>query len=246
MRHTYRRLLERPDFVILNNSLSGCRTDQAWTGWTDPKPFQAVYNAIDFDLLGPNCGRNRELRKSLGVAEDAPMIGGSFRIMPVKRPLWWIEAAYNIRQAIPNAQFLIIGDGDLTEAVASFASRRGFRNALHLPGRVINVGDWYRAMDLMLMTSEREGIPNSIIEAQHFGVPIVAPNVGGIAEALEDGRTGHLIPADEGPSGYARKVIEVLKNPEWYQSAQLRAQEFVHTKFSLGTVLDKLVQYYGI
>ena len=246
MRHVYRRLLERPDFVLLNNSISGCKTDQTWVDWPDPAPFQVVYNAVDFSQLGPHTGRNFALRRELGIADDAPVIGASFRIAAVKRPLYWIEAARQIREAIPNAHFLIIGDGEMTDDVASFAAAHGFAEAVHLPGRVSNVGDWYRAMDVKLMTSEREGIPNAIIEAQHFGVPIVATHVGGIHEAIDIGETGFVVPRDDGPSPYADQVIALLRDTVWHEAARQKAPEFVHHKFSLDTVLDNLVRYYGI
>ena len=246
MRHIYRRLLERPDFVLLNNSISGCKTDQDWLAWNDPTPFQTVYNAVDFSQLGENAGRNLTLRRELGVEDDAPLIGGCFRIVPVKRPLYWIEAARQVREAIPNAHFVIIGDGEMTGEVAEFAARHGFAKAVHLPGRVSNVGDWYRAMDLNLMTSEREGIPNAIIEAQHFGVPVVATAVGGIHEAIDIGRTGFVVARDEGPTPYAERVIAALRDSRWRAAARLRAPTFVHDKFSLDRVLDQLTGHYGV
>ena len=246
MRHTYRRLLERPDFVIANNSISGCETDRNWLGWPDPAPFQVVYNAVDFSQLGVHTGRNFDLRREIGVPDDVNLVGGSFRIMPVKRPMYWIEAARRIREAVPGTHFLIIGDGDMTDEVAAYAAEHGFSDALHLPGRVSNVGDWYRAMDVKLLTSEREGIPNALIEAQHFGVPIIATAVGGIHEAIDIGKTGYVVSGDEGPGVYADKMIEVLLDRDWHDRARLLAPDFVHDKFSLDRVLDRLMAYYGI
>jgi glycosyltransferase involved in cell wall biosynthesis len=244
MKHTYRRLLERPDFVILNNSDAGNKTDQKWTNWPDSSPFHFLANAIDFSVLGPNTGRNVELRDSLGIPPDALVVGGSFRIFSVKRPEYWIGAAGIIGAAVPNAHFLIIGDGDMTELVQERAKEYGISDRLHLPGRVSNVGDWYRAMDLSLLTSEREGIPNALIEAQHFGVPIVATHVGGIPEAIEMGTTGYTVPGNA-PAEYAERVISILRDQDWRASAYVRAQDFVHEKFSLERVIDRLLGYYG-
>jgi glycosyltransferase involved in cell wall biosynthesis len=246
MRHIYRHLLQRPGFVLLNNSLVGCKTDQTWLAWPNPTPFQVVYNAVDFAQLGENTGRNMTLRRELGVPDDAPLIGGAFRIVPVKRPLYWIEAARQIREAIPNAHFVIIGDGDMTDEVAAYACRHGFSAAMHLPGRVSNVGDWYRAMDLHLLTSEREGLPNALIESQHFGVPIVATAVGGVHEAVDIGQTGYVVDGDNGPTPYAQKVIEVLRDLAWHERACVKAPVFVHEKFNLDRVVEQLLGYYGV
>lgn len=244
MKHTYRRLLERPDFVVLNNSDAGCKSDQKWTNWPDSAPFQFLANAIDFSVLGPNLGQNMELRSSLGIPPDALVVGGSFRIFSVKRPEYWIAAAGIVGAAVPNAHFLIIGDGDMTELVQERAKEYGISDRLHLPGRVSNVGDWYRTMDLSLLTSEREGIPNALIEAQHFGVPIVATHVGGIPEAIEMGTTGYTVPG-VAPDDYAERIIAIFRDPDWRARAYIRAPEFVHDKFSLEHVVDKLIGYYG-
>ncbi|CAH1666988.1 Glycosyltransferase involved in cell wall biosynthesis [Hyphomicrobiales bacterium] len=246
MRHCYRRLLERPDFVILNNSRAGCGTDQHWLGWPDASRFQVIYNAVDFAALGTDVSRNFALRETLGIADPAtPVIGGSFRLQPVKRPLWWAEAARLILKAVPKAHFLIIGDGDMTETVTTFAADHGFGARLHLPGRVSNVGDWYRAMDVKLLTSEREGIPNAIIEAQHFGVPVVATDVGGVAEAIASGESGFVVAA-QSPADYAEAVIRILHDPAWQARARQCAPEHVHDTFSLDAVVAQLLGLYGL
>lgn len=246
MRHCYRRLLERPDFVILNNSRAGCRTDQAWTGWPAADRFRVVANAVDFTALGNDNRRNDELRQRLGITDPAtPLIGGAFRIEPVKRPLWWVEVARQILAAAPDAHFLIIGDGDMTPDVAAYAQSHGFAARLHLPGRVSNVGDWYRAMDIKLLTSEREGMPNAIIEAQHCGVPVVATDVGGVAEAIRDGETGFVVPGEQ-PASYAAAVIRILRDPGWHASARERARAHVQALFSLDAVVAQLMTLYGL
>jgi glycosyltransferase involved in cell wall biosynthesis len=244
MRHIYRRLLERPEFVILNNSAAGNRTDQKWTDWPKSEPFQYLPNAIDFGILGPNTGRNVELRRSLGIGDHNLVVGGSFRIFSVKRPEYWIAAARVIAKAIPQAHFLIIGDGDMTELVQERAREYGIADRLHLPGRVSNVGDWYRAMDLSMLCSEREGIPNAIIEAQHFGVPIVATDVGGLPESIDPGETGFVVPGNS-PDEYADRAISILRDQYWRAKAAIRAPDFVHEKFSLDRVTDRLIGYYG-
>jgi len=189
-------------------------------------------------------GRNLDLRRSLGVPDDAPLIGGAFRMQPVKRPLFWAEAARLIREAVPEAHFLIIGDGAMAEDVAAYARHHGFSDRMHLPGRVADVGAWYRAMDLKLLTSEREGTPNAIIEAQHFGVPVVATDVGGIPEAMQSGVTGALVPG-QSPAEYAEAAIRILRDPVWHAAARRHARDYVHRMFSLDSVVDQLIDLYG-
>jgi glycosyltransferase involved in cell wall biosynthesis len=163
----------------------------------------------------------------------------------VKRPMMWIEAARQIAKQIPEAHFVIIGGGEMTKSVRDFADSCGLTSRLHLPGQVLDVGAWYRIMDVMLLTSEREGIPNAILEAQHFGIPVVATDVGGIREAIELGVTGYVVSGRDAQE-YADRVISVIKDDSWVSQARRRAPEFVHQRFQLTETLDQLLGFYGI
>ena len=247
MRHTYRRLLaHRPDFVIVNNSRMGGDGDRAWTEWPDPARFRVIYNAIAFDQLGTETGRNVLLRERLGVPADAFVVGGAFRFVPVKRPMLWIEVARRVAEACPAAHFLIIGDGEMRAEVVAHAERHGFAERLHLPGRVSDVGNWFRAMDLQLLTSEREGLPNVLIEAQHVGVPAVSADVGGAGETIEPGVTGILVPPDAGAEAFADAVLSAIRDPAWHAAARARAPVFVHETFDADRVVDQIMELYGI
>lgn len=243
MRHTYRRLLERPNFLIVNNSAAGAASDRMWLDWSDATRFKVVYNAIEFDKLGADPPRNPHLRSQLGIGQRDFVIGGAFRIEAVKRPLLWIEIASAVAQAIPSAHFVILGDGSMTEAVQSYAQARGLSGRLHMPGRVSDVGEWFRIMDVNLLTSEREGLPNVLIEGQHFGVPAIASDVGGARETLEPGITGHLIAANASAETFAEAVVNILNSAEWRARARARAPVFVHTKFSAKNSVDQLLTH---
>ncbi len=244
MQFMYRYFVERPGFFFLNNSQIGCQTDANWIGTSRDDRYRVVYNAVQFESLGENLGPNLEMRRQWGIPDSAPVIGGSFRIVPVKRPRLWMETAKLILESVPDAHFVIIGGGDMTDEVVEYAQQHGFAERFHLPGRVADVGAWYRVMDVMLHTSEREGIPNAIIECQHFGVPVVATDVGGIPEALDLGKTGYVI-KDATAENYAAHVVEVLSNERWLSEARAAAPQFVHDRFSLMNVLSQLQGFYG-
>ena len=243
MRHVYRRLLERNNFTILNNSMAGCREDQSWIGWSDARRFQLVHNAIDFQALGDAGTGDRRPRRSIGIPEDAPVVGGVFRLSPVKRPLFWIETAKETLARIPEAHFVLVGDGELAQETRALAERYAFADRLHMPGRLSDLGSWYRAMDVLLSTSSREGIPNCLIEAQYFGVPVVAPDVGGVCEAIDQERTGFAISGGT-PQDYAAKVVGILLDPAWRARAAAECRRFVLARFDLDGVVDRLRSFY--
>lgn len=247
MRHLYRRLLTDSDFFLINNSGAGLASDQAWLDLSGPDKFHVVHNVFDFDSLGPAEGPNPALRASLGITPDDPVIGGVFRMAGVKRPLLWLETAYRVLQGLPNARFILVGDdGDLGQAVRDRAAQLGMADRLHMPGAVRNVGDWYRAFDVLLLTSEREGLPNVTIEAQHFGVPVVATDVGGTAETVQAGVTGILVAGADPADSLARGVLQALTDVEWRRRAVETAPAFVHDKFGGSQTRSDLLGLFGL
>jgi glycosyltransferase involved in cell wall biosynthesis len=246
MRHTYRMLLQLPQFLIVNNSSAGVQSDKRWTGSDDDTRFKLVYNAVEFEKLGLDTSPNVELRNALGIGPHDPVVGGAFRIEPVKRPMLWIETASIVAKAFPRVHFIILGDGAMAADVRAFAEANGFADRLHMPGRVSDVGKWFRAMDVNLLTSEREGLPNVLIEGQHFGVPAVSADVGGACETIEPGTTGYLIEADSDANGFATAVIALLRDHAWRDRTRDAAQKFVHSKFGAAQTVDRLVACLGI
>jgi len=244
MRHVYRRLLDHPGFAIVNNSGPGLETDRVWTGRRDEDRFHLVHNTVDFQALGEG-GRNWERRREEGIPDDAPVIGTIFRLHPVKRPLLWLEAAQVVLEHIPDAHFVIAGDGDMRDQVLAFAQAAGLADRLHMPGTVTDVGDWYRAMDLVLLTSEREGLPNTLIEAQHFGIPVVSTSAGGAAETMEPGVTGKLVPLDASAEMIASAVRDALSDRAWYEHASRMAPDLVHERFGGGAAIRRLLGIWG-
>jgi glycosyltransferase involved in cell wall biosynthesis len=240
MRHTYRRLLAQPNFHMINNSSAGLETDRAWTAWDDQSRFRVIHNAVEFEKLG-STERNSGLRESLGIGPDEFLIGGIFRVTAVKRPMLWIEAARMVADARSDVHFAILGDGDMRTAMRDYASTHGFGDRLHMPGLVADVAAWYRALDINLLTSEREGLPNVLVEGQHFGVPAVSADVGGAFETLEPGTTGFLIPPDAGASVYADAILRVLSDAAWRQAARERSPAFVHAKFGMERAVEAVL-----
>jgi len=246
MRHTYRKLLARDDFVIVNNSTAGAESDRAWTGWDDPSRFAVVYNAVEFDTLDRDAASGNDPRESLGIPQDAFLIAGIFRIEAVKRPRLWIDIARIVTQAFPQVHFVVLGGGTLAEEMRAHAGAVGLGGRLHMPGFVSNVAQWLKTIDLNLLTSDREGLPNVLIEGQHFGVPAVASDVGGAFETVEPGVTGMLVPSDAGAEAYADAVARIIGDEAWRGRARRRAPEFVHAKFGCARTVDEVLNQLGI
>src|SRR4029078_11664691 len=88
------------------------------------------------------------------------------------------------------AHFVICGDGPMRDEMAKYAVVLGIADRVHMPGARSNICSWFKMMDVVMLTSRHEGLPNVLLEAQSLGVPVVAPNVGGMSEVVAHGVTG--------------------------------------------------------
>ena len=243
LREIYRALLTLPQVHMLNNSRAGADDYAEWLE-VPPERIEVLYNGIDFNEFEASEGATTACRASLGLAPDTPVVGGVFRLIDEKQPLLWLEAAAGVAAANPNAAFVIAGDGPLRDLVRSRAAELGIADRLHLLGRIGNVADWVGAMDVMLLTSKVEGLPNVLLEAQAAGVPVVSCPAGGAAETFAPGKTGWLV---EDPTGaaLAERLLWVLGQPAWRKAASDKARRFARRRFGVDHMVENTLAVYG-
>jgi glycosyltransferase involved in cell wall biosynthesis/tetratricopeptide (TPR) repeat protein len=250
MQEGYQAVLGHPAVVLSNNSQAGAEDYADWLG-IDPAVIKVVYNGIDFDQIAQSVDprRTREVRESLGIASDAPVIGSAFRMSEEKRPLLWVETAAAIHRLQPKAHFIVYGDGPMRVDMQDHAARLGIADRLHLPGRQDDIGSCYKAMDVVLLTSRHEGLPNVLLEAQSLGVPVVAPDVGGVGETIVNGVTGWAVCHAEPltlAATLAEHVDRCLTEPGWMAHARTQAPPFVRKRFGMEAMVQRTLEVYGI
>jgi glycosyltransferase involved in cell wall biosynthesis/tetratricopeptide (TPR) repeat protein len=248
MKEAYRAILDHPAIVLCNNSRAGAADYAAWLG-IDPARIEIFSNGIDFDRLERDSDPDatRRARDGLGIPADAPVLGGVFRFSEEKRPLLWVAAAGAVARHDPRVHFLVCGDGPMRQEMATLAASLGLGDRFHLPGSKANIAVWYKAMDVVMLTSRHEGLPNVLIEAQGLGVPVVAPLVGGIGETVWPGVTGWLLPdADTDAEALAERVLYCLSDADWRTRAARAAPALVRQRFGEAPMLDRTLQLYGM
>jgi glycosyltransferase involved in cell wall biosynthesis len=244
MRPVYRALAARANVALTNNSLAGARDYEAWLGLPEGR-IAVLPNALAPDAAAPlPPGAAAALRAALGIPEGAPVVGAVFRFYPEKDPALWIAAAAIVAARRPETRFLLVGDGPLKAAAARAAERAGIADRLAFAGAIDDPRPALAAMDVFLLTSREEGLPNVVIEAQARGVPVVTTPAGGAAEAIEDGRTGFLAPARA--VALADAVLRVLGDRAWTEAARARAAAAVGERFGLDRMLDDTLRIYGL
>jgi glycosyltransferase involved in cell wall biosynthesis len=112
-----------------------------------------------------------------------------------------------------------------------------------MPGVATDVGQVYRALDVHLLTSRTENLPNVMIEAQAAGIPVVGPDVGGIGEAMVDQVTGILVP-ERSAQALAQAVLRILDIPRWRERVAIEGPAFIARKFGLKRMISETIAVY--
>ncbi|GAA0432414.1 hypothetical protein Acor_76170 [Acrocarpospora corrugata] len=161
------------------------RDDLLAAGIGSPEKFVVLPPGTRVPPLPPRA----EARARLGLPQNVPVVAYIGRITQVKRPDRFLEVARLIRGTVPDAQFAVCGDGDLAHTLRE-------EPGLRLLGWRPDLETVHAASDLVLLTSDNEGTPLSLIEAALSGVPCVATRVGSVPEVVADGSTGLLTGCD--------------------------------------------------
>lgn len=168
---------------------------------------------------GPDLSRYLQTPRHLGTFRSqfslppaAPLIGIVGRLVPIKNHALFLQAAQRVRQRLPEAHFVIIGDGELREALSVQAQALGLAESVTFTGFLRDLCPVYSDLDLVVISSNNEGTPVSIIEALAAGVPVVSTAVGGVPDLLDGGRLGTLVPAGDADA-LASAMLAALNSP---------------------------------
>ena len=153
-----------------------------------------------------------------------------------------LEAAIRLASELPRARMLLAGDGPERSQPAMLALASRAAAIARMPGFIDNLDEFYAALDLYIMPSRSEAWGLTALRAMSFGLPVVASNVGGLAEVVEHGKSGCLVPA-ESPEALARAIVDAASDParlaEFGRNARVRAGQF-----SIERTVERTEQFY--
>ena len=175
------------------------------------------------------------------MAGGAPVVGTVMRFVEQKDPDLWLDTAAEIAKARPEVRFLIAGYGELQDRIVRRIASLGLVDRVAMPGASTDVGLIYATLDVILLTSVIEGVPNVLIEAQACGRPVVALDVGGVSEAISQDRTGRVV-RERSPRRLAEAVIDVLGEPAWAARARAEGPAFVASRFSVDRMVAETLE----
>lgn len=170
-------------------------------------------------------------------------IGSAGRFCPVKDFALMIDVAREVRRRTPRVTFKLAGDGPLRHQLYQRAEACGLKGCFEFVGHVEDMPSFYRSIDIYINTSVHEGIPMSLLEAMSHGVPVVAPDVGGIGEMITHGRDGCLVKKRD-PAEFARQITELCENRGLRRRLAEKALVTVQERFSAATMADRYYHLY--
>lgn len=245
MRPIYRALARLQSVVFINNSDAGASDYTAWLGLPRER-FKVIRNGVNLASLRRAEGvAMQDYRSSLNIPDGALIVGAVFRFWPEKRPLLWLSAAKLIAKDHPSVHFLLIGDGPLRSDMEAFVRDAGLDERVHMPGARSDIALPVSCMSVFLMTSEYEGTPNVVLEAQWLGLPCVITDAGGAKEAILPNVTGSVISTPD-PVEISRHVSYFLSDDKARQRAELMGPRQVSERYSCSEMVQATLAAYAI
>jgi glycosyltransferase involved in cell wall biosynthesis len=208
--------------------------------------FEVVPLGFDlsaFDPDPPTRARGRAaIRAELEVAEGERVVTLIARLVPIKRVDRFLRVA-GAMASQPGVRFVVVGDGELRWQLQRSAEAKALGSRLTWMGFRRDIADVCFASDVVVLTSDNEGTPVSLIEAHAAGLPVVATAVGGVRSVVEEGVTGYVVePTDE--QGFADAVLALLGDPERARAMGEAGRARVAEMFSLERLVDHLDALY--
>ena len=195
------------------------------------------------DLERVDAAPPAKLHEELWLPHHAPIVGNVAALVPHKGQRHLVEAAALVIRQVPDARFVIAGEGELRQSLERQIRDRHLDKHVTLLGFRPDVLSLHKAFDVFVMSSVTEGLGTSLLDAMACGRPVVATSAGGIPEVVEDGRTGFLVsPRDH--EAMAAAIVRLLNDPALRRQMGEAGLLSVRDRFSVERmVLDTLRVY---
>lgn len=197
----------------------------------DERKIHVVHNGVDLDKFTPI--PVPEAKSRLGHDPEAPLLGIFRRLSAEKGHLTALRAMPTLLRRWPNTCLVLAGEGEELTTLKRSAAALGIADRVRFQGFVPDVRELMSACDVVMLPSLREGLPLAAIEAMALERPVVATPAGGLAEAVADGDTGFIVPAND-PEALAQAVGRILEDRPLARQMGKRGRERVAAHFELG------------
>jgi L-malate glycosyltransferase len=209
----------------------GVRADRAVT----------VHEGIDLEHVA--AAPVASLHEELWLPHGSPIVGNIAALVPHKGQRHLIEAAALVLKDIPDARFVIAGDGELRPNLEHQVKHLGLEKHVFFTGFRTDALSLLKAFDVFVMSSITEGLGTSLLDAMAGAKPIVATTAGGIPEVVQDGKTGFLVPPRD-HHAMAAAIVKLLKDEALGRRMGDAGLALVRAKFSAERMVQETLRVY--
>ena len=213
------------------------------------RPDKIKVIPLGFDLLKfrENLAEKRtETRQKWKLNEDEVAVAIVGRLAPIKNHGLFLDTITLLAQKDIRARYFIVGDGQekplIEKRVKELEAQYGLK--IELTSWIKDIATFNAGMDIICLSSDNEGTPVSLIEAQASGVPVVSTDVGGVKDILDEGNTGFVVPKRD-PEAFSKKLQLLIENKEIRTKMSQNGWNFVRDKFHYTTLVKNMESYYA-
>lgn len=211
-----------------------------------PDKVKVIPLGLELEELFLIDSHNGRLRDELKIAGDATVVGIVGRLVPVKNHRMFLEVAKSLSTRLGDdfkVKYLIIGDGQERPALEEYTRDARLNGDVVFCGWREDLGNVYSDLDIVCLTSFNEGTPVSLIEASAAGRPVVATNVGGVADVVIDGVNGYLVPLGDVES-FSKSLARLIEDAQKRCEFGLKGREIVQKRFSKQRLINDIKNLY--
>jgi glycosyltransferase involved in cell wall biosynthesis len=231
-------------FIVVSDALEKAMIEKHKI---EPQKVVKIYNGIETDeyCMADEeivCRRSR-FRKESGLGEDVPVIGVIGRLVWQKGFKYFIEAIPDVLKEFKEARFLLVGEGKLEDELKAKSRKLKLEDKIIFTGFMSDIKDVLASIDILVIPSLHEGLPVVLLESMAMMKSIVATNIEGVMEILENGVTGLLVPPRD-IKALAEAIINMLTHKDEALQMGITARKVVTERFGVDIMVQKVEDVY--
>jgi glycosyltransferase involved in cell wall biosynthesis len=207
-----------------------------------PNQFSVIRLGLDLEPFVAYSQHGGKLRTELKVPGDVPLVGIVGRLVPIKAHELFLAAAAHVAAA-SGAHFVIVGDGYLRPQIEAQAAALGLTSRVHMLGWRADLPEINADLDIVVLSSRNEGSPVALIEAMAAERAVVSTRVGGVADVIDDGRTGVLVPSGDA-AALGAAILALIRDPDRRRALGAAARNSVYPAYAMHRLIADIDNLY--
>jgi glycosyltransferase involved in cell wall biosynthesis len=205
--------------------------------------FEVVPLGLDLSRYARMLRHEGQFRARYGIPPGALLVGIVGRLVPIKNHDLFLQMAERLRHTLPDAHFVIVGDGEQRAELESLVDALGLREYVTFTGWEVDLAPIYSDLDALVVTSDNEGTPVSLIEGLAACVPVVSTAVGGVPDLLRGGAYGRLVPPGD-VAALAAAVGACLAEPQDQHDQREEIRRAIVAQYDIARLSHDLAALY--